>query len=330
MNKGKAVETPEKENKFRIDFFDFDSDILASLLEDRTSKKNLIWATNNYIRHGYNYFEKMEMTLAGLKKKSGWIIQPRVFKSLNEQKKRSKDMAEVFTPSWVCNKQNNLVDNDWFGYENAFNEEINKSWKSTDKVEFKNNKRWEDYVSETRMEITCGEAPYLTSRYDTVSGNFIDIKDRIGLLDRKLRVINENTSSKEEWIKYALLAMKNIYGFDYQGDNVFIARINVLSSIDEFYKAQFGEHLSKEELKGFVEIIDWNIFQMDGLKFVIPLSCHFETEVQGTLFGDEVEPDFCEGCRFGNNYKHNGKYVYIMDWEKNTKVKFISLGGGRL
>jgi hypothetical protein len=39
------------------------------------------------------------------------------------------------------------------------------------------------------MEISCGEAPYLVSRYDTVSGNIISVDDRIGLLDRKLRVV---------------------------------------------------------------------------------------------------------------------------------------------
>ena len=51
------------------------------------------------------------------------FIKPRVLKSQTEQKKRSKDMAEVFTPSWVCNKQNNLIDDEWFGYSGSFNEE---------------------------------------------------------------------------------------------------------------------------------------------------------------------------------------------------------------
>ena len=43
-----------------------------------------------------------------------------------------------------------------------------------------------------RLEITCGEAPYIASRYDTVSGEPIEIKRRIGILDRKLRVVTEN------------------------------------------------------------------------------------------------------------------------------------------
>ena len=40
------------------------------------------------------------------------------------QQQRSREMAEVFTPSWICNKQNNLIDNAWFGRENVFNVEI--------------------------------------------------------------------------------------------------------------------------------------------------------------------------------------------------------------
>ena len=54
------------------------------------------------------------------------------------------------------------------------------------------------YVISKRIEITCGEAPYLVSRYDTVTGKKIDVVDRVGLLDRKLRVINENTETLDE------------------------------------------------------------------------------------------------------------------------------------
>ena len=49
-----------------------------------------------------------------------------------------------------------------------------------------------------RLEISCGEAPYLVSRYDTVMGETIPISQRIGLLDRKLRVVSENTDTEEQ------------------------------------------------------------------------------------------------------------------------------------
>ena len=94
----------------------------------------------------------------------------------------------MFTPSWVCNKQNNLVDNAWFGAENVFNTEYEKHWTATEnKITFPtpDGKTWEDYVRDVRLEITCGEAPYLVSRYDTVTGDTIELAQRIGLLDRK-------------------------------------------------------------------------------------------------------------------------------------------------
>jgi hypothetical protein len=61
---------------------------------------------------------------------NGNIIKPRVAKSQKEQTIRIREKAEVFTPSWICNKQNNLVDNAWFGYENIFNKETENGWQS--------------------------------------------------------------------------------------------------------------------------------------------------------------------------------------------------------
>ena len=87
------------------------------------------------------------------------------------------------------------------------------------------------------MEITCGEGPYLTSRYDLVAGTEIPLHDRIGLLDRKFRVISENAADRNEWIKWAVRAIQATYGFDAQGDNVLLARENLLYDFCENYEA---------------------------------------------------------------------------------------------
>lgn len=42
------------------------------------------------------------------------IIKFRYEKIKQETKNRIKQKGEVFTPSWVCNAQNNLVDDEWF------------------------------------------------------------------------------------------------------------------------------------------------------------------------------------------------------------------------
>ena len=49
------------------------------------------------------------------------VVQPRTCKDRETQASRSRDKAEVFSPSWLCNAQNNLIDNAWFGREGVFN-----------------------------------------------------------------------------------------------------------------------------------------------------------------------------------------------------------------
>ena len=303
--------------------------VLSILLIDRTTNKNIIWATDNYKNKGIGYGENQTIEINLITGKNGNIIKPRIEKNKKEQQARAREKAEVFTPSWVCNVQNNLIDEAWFGYKDVFNKEINDGWETIyRKVKFPENKDWKEYIEDTRLEVSCGEAPYIVSRYDTVSGKVIPIKDRIGLLDRKLRIVTENTETKEEWLEWVEKAYKNVYGYDWQGDNVLIARENLLFTLVDYYRDKFKEDIDKATLIIFAEIISWNIWQMDGLKFVIPNSCKNQTIEQMSLFGKVVKGIKCPGCEKGNNLKHNGKQCKIMDWKKNKKVKYVSLIGG--
>ena len=176
-----------------------------------------------------------------------------------------------------------------------------------------------------RLEISCGEAPYLVSRYDSVTGKTIKIKNRIGLLDRKLRIVSENIEEELEWIEWSIKAMKSVYGYDWQGDNVLIARENLLYTFIDYYKEKFNKKPSVELVKKISEIISWNIWQMDGLKFVIPNSCKNEKQVELTLFGDVEHIEECLGCKKNKNKNHNGIYCKVMNWKTNRSIKFISL-----
>ena len=216
----------------------------------------------------------------------------------------------------------------WFGYVGAFNSESGKKWTTKKLVKFQKGRTWQEYVDLERMEITCGEAPYLTSRYDTTDGNFIAPKERIGLLDRKLRVISENVDNKTEWYSWAKIAYQRIYGYEWQGDNLLIARENLLMTFVEFHLDKFGEKPTRELVLEIAEIISWNLWQMDGLKYVIPDSCHEEETV--SLFDDiALEPEFCRGCKTGDNHYHNGIYCCIKDWKANKKIRFIDAIDGR-
>lgn len=309
--------------------YKLDGRLLDILLMDRSSKKNLIWATDNYASKGFGYQENDHITVNAIIKRNGNVIKPRVEKSKKEQAERVKSKAEVFTPSWVCNCQNNLVDNAWFGRENVFNIETEKGWNvSLEKITFPKGKTWQDYVEEKRLEITCGEAPYLVSRYDTVSGAEIAIKERIGLLDRKLRIVSENVDDEKEWVEWAKTAFKSVYGFDWQGDNVLLARENLLRTFIDYYTDKFGLFPITEYLFEIAEIVSWNIWQMDGLKYVIPNSCKPLPKLQMSFFEDEEECEECPGCAKNDNSKHTGIYCVIKDWENGKNRKFVTLVRG--
>lgn len=306
--------------------YNLSPDLLNILLFDNTTKKNIIWATDMYENRGFGYDINSQITIDKITGRLGQVIKPRIRKSKQEQDKRIKVKAEVFTPSWVCNEQNNLADNSWFESENVFNRSNGITWTTNKKkITFSENKTWEDYINSLRLEISCGEAPYLVSRYDTTTGEIIPIIDRIGLLDRKLRVVNENTHDKNDWYENVVKSYKSIYGFEWQGDSLLIARENLLYTFMDYYIDRFKEEPSIDELKEIANIISWNIFQMDGLKFVIPNSCKNDVEINYTLFGEEKIENECLGCKKNNNKLHNGIYVKIMNWNTNKQMKFLSL-----
>ncbi len=238
---------------------------------------NIIWATDDY---GYGHSSQIQIEQVTGPNRS--VIQPRVYKHASLQASRSKDRGEVFTPAWICNAQNNLIDERWLGYKNAFNfekvlDDGTHTWTpNADKVVFPPQKSWMRYVRCRRMEMACGESPYLASRYDTTTGVHIPIEERIGILDRKFRIINENTPTeptkfnKRHWLRKAYQALQSVYGFDWQGDNVFLSRESLLVSFCEYYVLRWGRMPYIGAIAKAAEIIAWNIWQMDGTKFTIP------------------------------------------------------------
>lgn len=302
--------------------------LLKILLKDMSSQKNLIWATDMYKKHGSEYNENSHIEPELITGKHGNIIKPRVEKSKKEQQARAKTKAEVFTPSWICNAQNNLIDTAWFEKENVFNTETEKAWIThTKKITFPNtaDKNWQSYVALHRLEITCGEAPYITSRYDAVTGEYIEAENRIGLLDRKLRVIGENTDNEKAWLQWALEALKATYGFDWQGDNVLLARENLLYTVIEHFEKMYNKQPATEYIAQCAEIIAWNIWQMDGLKFVIPNSCVAKKESQLDFFEEDTKTKPCEGCAKNNHRLHTGIYCIIKDWAENKTLRFVEM-----
>lgn len=315
----------------KIDFsniLDEDNDfkwLIPKLLKDQTTGKNIVWATDTYQPYGNEYEKQNQMDENhSIKLIKEGIMLPRIMKTKEQQEKRTKGKAEVFTPSWICNKMNNFCDEQWFNRKNVFNiENPDNTWTTiNEKVKFDEiyDKAWQKYVDSRRIEITCGEAPYLVSRYDVTTGEFLNINDRIGILDRKLRIINENTNDEIEWLKWVYRAYEAVYGFEFQGDNLFFARLNLLQTFADYYSDRYRKSPTHEMLDRVANIVSWNLWQMDGINDTVPFVAPEKDFKQISFF------DF-----FSKSQKKEKKSVYckIKDWRNNKIFEYRNMKGSK-
>ena len=150
----------------------------------------------------------------------------------------------------------------------------------------------------------------------------------VELLDRKLRVISENTDTEEEWFTWTKRAFQSVYGFEYQGDSLLLARENLFVTFVEVYRERFGKLPHLRQMKVIANIIAWNLWQMDGTKYVVPGSCKENKIEIISWFGSEEQIDLCPGCKSGNIRAHNGIYSIIKDWRSNQTMTFLSMVRG--
>ena len=259
--------------------------VLDTLLKDHSTGKNIIWATDPPEELQTVMYEpvtdRSQITTQQLGLTHYEVVLPRMMKQTDTQQQRTRKKGEVFSPAWVCNKMNNALDADWFrglGAEETagqFTVELPQGWQTVETpVQFPVCKgrtpAWVQYVQSRRLEVTCGEAPFLASRYDAATGEMIPVARRIGILDRKLRVVSENAATEDEWRKYATHAVQSTYGYEYQGDNLLLARVNLLLTYAEHLQARWQRKPAKEELQPIATIISWNLWQMDGLRLSVP------------------------------------------------------------
>lgn len=297
------------------------SKVLDRLLQDKTTKRNIIWATDSYKELGEKYSDRFEITRGALKGIDPILIQPRAFKDLEDQQQRTKSKAEVFTPPWIINKMINHLDEDWFEQKDIFNQEAGQTWTTTKNPVPFTKKSWKKYVTQKVLEITCGEAPFIVSRYNASTGEIIPLEDRIGILDRKMRVINENTDTELEWRKWAEKAFKSVFGYEYQGDNLLIGRCNLLSTFADYYTARWKRQADEATLIRIANIIAWNFWQMDGLTGTIPLGLPQREFIEQTLFEDSsLDNDtFAPKCRIQDWNKQNRSILFQAIDEKEEK-----------
>lgn len=276
--------------------------ILELLLLDRTtsspkSSKNIIWANDNYKEYGAtSYAAKAQIRPELITGRMGKLIMPRALKSADMQKKRTKTKAEVFTPTWIVKKQNDAVESNY----------------ESDDVETYIRRKW--------LEITCGEAPYMVTRYDMGTGEPIPLGERVGFVDRKLARINREVFDKAEWQRLVELAYKASYGFEWNGDSLLLARENLLYTYRDYYLDKWGEPPIYGLFEDIAHIISYNAFQMDGLTYTIPLS-----EKRVRIQNYQMSFFDVDGPEKEEWEVVPGKRVRIMNWDIN-KMEFFDKG----
>ena len=300
--------------------------LLNHLLADKTTGSNILWATDAYRDQGAAYQRDREITADLITGSNSGIIKNRARKAMEQQSERIRQRGEVFTPLWVCRKMNDHADEMWFGRPDVFR----KDGQPTEQVSFPKRRKWQRYVDNRRLEITCGEAPYLVSRYDVATGEIIPLKDRIGILDRKLRVVNENAADEAEWLQWALRAFQATYGYEFQGDNLLIARVNLLMIFEEYLKAKWNRKPTIREYQTIINTIVWNVWQMDGLTGTIPY-CKAQEEYQQMnlfewLYSEEYQAQAEQQprCRiFDWRGKRSLEYGEVNTGGRNMKFDFV-------
>ena len=268
------------------------SGLLRTLLKDRTTNKSIVWATHSYELLGKGFGAHDRITPSRVTGDYANLIQPRSEKSKYEQKDRTKVRAEVFTPTWLVKKQVDTVDQEYQDLD------------------------LEAYLQLKWLEITCGEAPYMVSRYDTVTGQALALEERVGFLDRKLQRLSQEVHEEKAWFQGAVTAYQDSYGYEFQGDSLLLARENLFASFIDYYQAKFAQEPSSSQKKTIARIISYNVLQMDGLAYTSPYSEHAGDAVQLSLFEEIAEQT------------SQPQKAKIKDWKTNELIDFERLSQG--
>lgn len=267
--------------------------LLNILLKDRTTKRNIKWASPSYKGMGKPFHAEREIRAALITGKYGTIIQPRVEKSKQKQELRTKKRAEVFTPAWLVDKQIRMVE------------------RETGTMDFNS------YIRRKCLELACGEGPYMVTRYDSTTGEMIPISERVGFLDRKLQRIMSYTDGETEFIDYCIAAYETSYGYEFQGDSLLLARENLLLTFCEYYQYKFNCKPDIKTTKRIAQIISYNVIQMNGITLEIPYSVINDVLVPMDIFNQNAELEVG---------KHRA--AAIKDWHRNEMITIESISKG--
>lgn len=162
-------------------------------------------------------------------------------------------------------------------------------------------------------------------RYDVATMEGVPLAERQGVLDRKLRIVCENTADETEWMRWTVRAYQATYGYEFQGDDLLIARVNLLMTFEKYLRARWRRKPTAQEYRAIIRTIVWNLWQMDGIRGSIPYA--EESEPMELMLFDL--PEEIEELRLFP--AHTGKMppVRIYDWRRKSGLEYrrVNTGG---
>ena len=132
-------------------------------------------------------------------------------------------------------------------------------------------------------------------------------------------MVNENTDNESDWLKWTYRAFQSVYGYEFQGDNLLIARINLLITFVDYMQDSWKRVPTESELQKVANIIAWNIWQMDGITGKVPFGKPKEERTLNMF-------DFTVG---NNDNEPEEMDCKIFDWTRRRSYTYRSIKEGR-
>ena len=131
---------------------------LSVLLKDRSTGKNIIWATDPPGELAFKYTDRQPITVEQMQSTGFEAVQPRMMKESGAQQERTKKKGEVFTPAWICCLMNNQLDEIWFRRKRRLPCKVTEQSRENlqGPIFFQKGRKWQTYVDSRRLEICCG------------------------------------------------------------------------------------------------------------------------------------------------------------------------------
>lgn len=262
--------------------------ILVTLFKDCAAGRNIVWTDDECVEFGDGFIGDNGIAIEKITNFSSGAIKPHIAKKQGRRFERIMTRAGAIVPSWLFNRMNNSIDAVWLDMRDVSyvkNDVERNSGLKRIVFHEKSGRSGRVYVESHRPGITCGEASFAYSHYDTVTMDASPVGGRIGFSNRMLCVVSEKIGYCREWVRWAPAAPEASSGFEFQCCCLPTC-INVFGTFWEHQRERWSAGMAEVETGQTVWILLWNILQLNGPICTMPAN-QMDIVVQFILFDYE-------------------------------------------